>query len=139
MKQIILEFNGYWREVNKSGVPVQSGVYCVYACTYNESSDTVTLRELMYIGESENVRTRLVNHEKLPKWKSRLDAGETLCYSFASIGTVDRVRVEAALINYHRPPCNTEYVNSFPYPTTSVTTSGRNYFLESEFTVHEKW
>lgn len=138
MKQISLEFNGYWREVNKSGVPAQSGVYCVYACTYNQTEGTVSIRELMYIGESENVQKRLSNHEKLSKWESRLRSGETLCYSFAGVGNVDRVRAEAALIYHHRPPCNTEYVNYFPYPETTIRTSGRNYLLKSEFTVHTR-
>ena len=37
MKTITLKFNGYWREVNKGGVPNQSGIYCVYSCIYNAS------------------------------------------------------------------------------------------------------
>lgn len=139
MKEINLEFNGYWREVNKGGVPAESGIYCVYACTYNSAEGTVSLRELMYVGESENVKKRLTDHEKLPKWKNRLRAGETLCYSFANIGNVERIRAEAAIINYHKPPCNTEYINSFPYTTTTIFTSGRNCFLKNEFTVYERW
>ncbi len=34
MKAITLNFNGYWREVNKGYVPSKSGIYCVYSCIY---------------------------------------------------------------------------------------------------------
>lgn len=136
MKTISLEFEGYWREINKGGVPAQSGIYCVYACTYNQSEDTVTLRELVYIGESENVRDRLTNHERLPDWKKRLKAGETLCYSVATVSRSDRNRAEAAVIFHHKPPCNTEYKYSFPFETTTIQTSGRNNMLDSSFTVY---
>lgn len=136
MKTISLAFEGYWLEINKSGVPAQSGVYCVYACTYNQNKDTVTLRELVYVGESENVRNRLANHERLPDWKKRLTAGETLCYSVAAVSGSDRNRAEAAVIFHHKPPCNTEYKYSFPFESTTIQTSGRNTLLDSSFTVY---
>ena len=136
MKTISLAFEGYWLESNKSGVPAQSGIYCVYACTYNQNKDTVTLRELVYVGESENVRNRLANHERLPDWKKRLKAGETLCYSAAAVSGSDRNRAEAAVIFHHKPPCNTEYKYSFPFEFTMIQTSGRNAMLDSSFTVY---
>ena len=136
MKTISLEFEGYWREINKGSVPAQSGIYCVYTCTYNQSEGTVTLRELVYVGESENVRDRLTNHERLPDWKKRLKAGETLCYSVATVSGNDRNRAEAAVIFHHKPPCNTEYKYSFPFETTTIQTSGRNNMLDSSFTVY---
>lgn len=136
MKTISLSFKGYWREVNKGKVPDQAGVYCVYACTYNTSNATVSLRKILYIGESENVRDRISNHDRLSDWKNLLNSGETLCYSFASVDSADRVRAEAALIYQHKPPCNTEYVNSFPFNNTTIKTSGQNALLNSEFTVY---
>ena len=36
-----LEFDGYWRDENKGGVPAESGVYCVYACTWSSEAKTV--------------------------------------------------------------------------------------------------
>lgn len=137
MKTISLNFDGYWREVNKDSVPSESGIYCVYACTYNQTAKTVSLRELVYIGESDNVHERLSNHEKLPDWKRRLKAGETLCYSVASVESTDRIRAEAAMIYHHKPPCNTEYKYSFPYSDTTIQTSGKNAKLDTFFTVHQ--
>lgn len=136
MKTISLDFQGYWLEANKSGIPAESGIYCVYACTYNSNSDTVSLRELIYVGESHNVRERIDDHERLPDWKRRLHPGETICYSFAEIGSVDRNRAEAAVIYHHKPPCNTEYKNSFPFEDTQIITSGKNALLKTSFIVH---
>ena len=122
-------------EVNKNGIPDASGIYCVYACTYNAITDKVSIRELIYVGESDNIWNRISNHERLADWKKRLRSNETLCYSFAGVSENDRVRAEAAVIFHHKPPCNTEYRNSFPFDTTTVTTSGRNAMLDSGYTV----
>ncbi len=133
-----LAFKGYWRAVNKGGIPAESGIYCVYACTYNQSENTVSLRKLIYIGESDDVKARIADHEKWDDWESHLMAGETLCFSFAPIGDAGRVRAECAMINYHSPPENIECVNSFPYDTTRITTSGKNHLLKSSFTVYRR-
>ena len=136
MKTIALDFQGYWLEVNKGGVPEKAGIYCVYAGTYDKSADTVSLRELIYVGESYNVGARISNHERLSDWKKRLNTGETLCYSFAGATSEDRERAEAAVIYHHKPPCNTEYKDSFPFTETIIRTSGRNARLDSCFTVY---
>ena len=138
MKTISLNFKGYWLETHKPSVPDTSGVYCVYTGTYRTETNQVSLRELIYVGESSNVRDRLANHERLKDWKRRLRAGEILCYSVATVNTIDRERAEATVIYRHKPPCNMEYINRFPYENTHIETSGRNCFLESAFTVYTK-
>lgn len=138
MKTITLNFRGYWIEATKGSIPKKSGVYCVYAGTYNHAKGNVSLRELIYVGESEDVRTRLENHERQEDWEKLLRAGETLCYSMAEMVSDDRVRAEAAVIHRHKPPCNREYVSRFPFATTTIKTSGWNYLLKTEFTVFTK-
>ena len=134
-KSYSLTYDGYWREVNARGIPAQSGIYSVYACRHNPSAKTVTVRKLVYIGEAQNVRDRISRHEKWPLWRRHLSAGEVLCFNFAPI-IGGRARVEAALIHHHKPPENTEYVDTFPYEETRVSTSGKNKLLASHFTVH---
>ena len=129
-----LNFDGYWRERNRGGIPAASGIYCVYAGSYNPSSNTVSLRELVYIGESENVRDRIAGHEKWARWRRHLLAGEEIWFNCALIRD-GRERAEAAMISKHKPPENTEYVDSFPYDTTTVYTTGRNALLRAVFTV----
>ena len=43
-----IKFDGYWRESNIDGIPSESGVYCVYECTYNVTTDKVIIHELIY-------------------------------------------------------------------------------------------
>ena len=137
---ISLDYDGYWREPAVGGIPNQSGVYSVYACTHNAAANTVTIRKLLYIGESATVRDRIQQHLSGAtgrSWKQHLLAGEVLCFAFAPISGATRKRAEAALIYKHKPPENTEYVYSFPakWSPTTVKTSGRNKLLSSHFTV----
>lgn len=134
-KNITLTFDGYWREQKQGSVPPSSGVYCVYTATYNQMQNTVTLHNLVYIGEAGNVQQRLANHERRNDWARHLGWGQELCFSFAPVQTADRVQCEAALINQHKPPANTEYVDVFPYDPTTITISGRAEMLQSGFTV----
>lgn len=137
-KTIELEFQGYWRESNKGGLPEKSGIYNVYSCVFNERKSTVTLKSYIYTGESNNVRARVADHEKLDDWERHLKVNEQLCYSFANVSSVDRVRAEAAVIYEHKPPENTEFRDSFPYETTTMKLEGQIALLNSDFTVYKK-
>ena len=106
----------------------------MYACRYNAAEKTVSLDKLIYIGESVNVHDRIQGHEKWPAWRRHLSHGQELCINFAAVSG-ERERAEAALIFHHKPPENTEFVNQFPYATTTVHTSGRNALLSPVFTV----
>ena len=132
MKTIELTFDGYWREINKGGVPSKSGVYCVYSCLFDRQSDRVSIKKLIYVGESSNVRLRITGHERLEDWKRHLRSDETLCYSFAPISD-DRDRAEAAIIYMHEPPENTEYAKNFPFSNTLMKLYGETIGLETEF------
>ncbi|MEJ2632783.1 MAG: GIY-YIG nuclease family protein [Acidihalobacter sp.] len=110
-----LEFDGYWREPAKGGIPDKSGIYCVYSCVHNASNKTVSLKKLIYIGESGDVKSRIANHEKLSDWKKHVTHGEVLCFSFAPVSSASRVRCEAAMIFKHEPPVNAEYAEAFPH------------------------
>lgn len=131
-----IDFDGYWREKNKGGIPKESGFYCVYSCVHNESEKNISIKKLIYIGESENVNERIDGHEKLPDWKKHLKSGEELCYNFGGVSSSSRVRCEAAMIFKHKPPENTEYVNVFPFDQTTLKLSGKTAKLTTNFTVN---
>ncbi len=133
----VLNFKGYWREPNIGGMPSSSGIYGVYACTYHPYAKSVSLQRLLYIGEAANVHDRIVNHEKWIEWRRQLNSGEVLSLNAALIsGQSDRCRVEAAMIFTHRPPCNTEYRDCFPFDMTSISTTGSNELLKSTLTAY---
>lgn len=133
---IALDFDGYWREPAISGLPASGGVYCVYTCTYQQETKTVSIARLVYIGEAADVRERVTNHELRPTWSKQLATGQVLCFSAATTGT--RKRAEAALIFKHKPAVNIEYTHSFPFDTTTVTVSGRAVKLTPSFTVKKE-
>jgi hypothetical protein len=134
--RIPLQFHGYWPDVNECWVPRISGVYAVYGCTFNPWRNTVALGQLIYIGESDDVRRRIWSHERKKDWYSFLGyTCRQIAYSVAPIAEPFRVRAEAALIRWHMPPANVEYKFRFPYDTTQVLVSGDAWGLSSEFSV----
>lgn len=128
---------GYWRDRNKAGIPIYSGVYFVYTAIYNEISKNLSLGELIYIGESENVNSRIQNHEKYETWISLLSDGQELCFSTAVVHGDDRTRVEAAYIFKHKPQVNIEYKNSFPFNQTTIISTGKTILVNINFTVNK--
>ena len=135
-KTLDLDFDGYWREPSIGSLPAASGIYCVYACTHDAGSRTVSLKKLIYIGESVDVRCRVGGHERVAIWKKELPSGQVLCFSAAGVSpAADRERAEAAMIFQHQPPANTSCKDVFPYDTTTINVSGRAALLTASFTV----
>ena len=136
-KSYSLDFGGYWREPNVAGLPAVSGVYGVYACTYDLREKAVSLRRLLYIGEAADIRNRVTCHERWNDWQRAREAGEELCFNAAAIGPQDdRERAEAAMIHEHKPPLNIEFMRTFPYDVTVVATTGRNALMKAMFAVY---
>ena len=131
-----LDFRGYWRDVDKSGVPAESGIYCVYVCKFiPPPKDTVTLTKLIYIGEANDVNDRISNHEKRSKWEDEVPSDHVLCFSFAGATSPNRERAECALIYHHQPTCNEECKDEFHYEETTVISKGKHKLIESPITV----
>ena len=133
-----LDFRGYWRESDWVELPAESGIYCIYTGTCNEWEKTVSLRRVLYIGESKNVRTRVPENPKnrRDKWAQELEFGEELWASSANISPDGaRQRAEAAMIFHHKPTCNIEYKYEFPFDRTTVQTQGMKEYLSTTFTV----
>ena len=101
-----LNFEGYWRDINKGGLPTYSGIYTVYRCRYNDDVDTVSLIEIIYIGQAENIRDRHKNHEKLELFKTQLKSEEELCYSCTQVDKGSLDLVENALVFAQKPRLN---------------------------------
>lgn len=125
IKSYSLVFNGYWRELNKNGVPSKTGIYLVYRCVYDAKSNTVGLKDIIYIGQAENAHDRIANHERLNDFKEQLQQGEELCYSFAEVSSSDLDIIENALIFAQKPILNDQLKNTFNYGVVTVKVDGR--------------
>ena len=126
--QYDLTFKGYWR-VPTSGVAPWPGVYCVYVF------HSLSSYRVLYIGEASEIESTLVRRRLEPRWK-RAARGHRLFFSAAKVPSeADRKQAAAAMIHYHKPPCNDEHKDVFPFPETTVITAGENLALEEAFTV----
>ena len=130
MKDYILNFEGYWRDCNKSGLPTYPGIYLVYRCRYNPQNDTVSLIDIIYIGKADNIRDRHKCHEKEMMFKSQLLQDEEICISCAKI-TEDIDFVENALIFVQKPLLNEQgkdrFANGQIHVSLNGTCSGMKY------------
>ena len=123
MKDYILNFDGYWRECNKNGLPTYPGIYLVYRSRYNPQNDTVSLVEIIYIGKTDNIHDRLIKHEKYDLFVSQLREYEELCYSCAEV-VEDIELVENALIFVQKPVLNDQGKDSYNYSRAHFVLDG---------------
>ena len=125
MKTYDLKFKGYWRDVNRQGLPMTAGIYIVYKCIYNELSDTVTLLEILYIGQAKNLNERVDTHDKRDTFLGKCNGAETLCYSVAEVKETDLNIVENALVFAQKPALNDKLKDTFNYESAEFHIEGR--------------
>ena len=130
-----MTFQGYWRDEHEQDLPSLSGVYCVYVCVDHPDTKEVQLTELIYIGETNDIRASIAIHEKHPLWKTHGNPGTDICYSYALVDPQDRERCAAALIFQHQPRDNQEYRLAFPFGDTSISLLGQIRHLTPNFTI----
>lgn len=119
-----LNFKGYWIESHISGIPQSSGIYLVYKCTYDDAG--VTLKELLYIGKSDNLHNSIESDNKRDFFKKECHNGEILCYSIAEAPQKDLNIIENALIFAQHPKLNDDLNNGFKFdPPVDFLLEGR--------------
>lgn len=95
----------------------------VYRCQYNATNDTVSLIDIIYIGQTTNIHDRIGTHDKYDLFKSKLLVGEEQCYSCAKVVN-DVDMVENALIFAQKPELNDQGKNSYNYERINVRVGG---------------
>lgn len=136
MKRYNINFKGYRRDCNKSTLPKNSGIYIVYRCVYDQGTDKVKLKKIIYIGQAQDLNQRLNNHEKYPEFLSQCGTGEELCYAYADVSLDDLDIVENALIFAQKPPLNSDLVDSFNHESAGFWIEGKCALLKyTDFTI----
>ena len=139
MRTYSIQFDGYWLEQNKANVPERSGVYLVYRGKYDQVEKIVKLYEIIYIGQSVDMRQRIVSHDHLDKFKKTLENGETLCYSCASVDENDLDIIENALIIAQKPRLNDYKQSGLNFSEKRFIVSGRCELLKyKDFSITSK-
>lgn len=127
-----LKFEVYEDGHDHSALPDKSGIYCVYAIPNNDddnASNNGIHTNLIYIGESGDVRDRIERHEKRQKWKRWADNnGKKLFYCCAIVPDEDeREAAESAMIAEYKP--------KFNFPFCKCAISDDSYHMRGEFKV----
>ena len=125
-------FRGYRRDENASGLPSYSGIYIVYTCVYNTIQKTVSLKELIYIGQARNIQERVCTHDMREKFLAELKNEEQLCYAYAEVDVADLNIIENALIFSQKPKLNSQYTRSFNYPSSRFIVEGKCALLNNK-------
>jgi len=105
-----------------SNVPDKEGIYMILCGKRSDEPnkwDTSSYK-LLYIGESEKVRSRIVRHEKWSCWKRNCENHILLKVATCEFGTEKRQKVECCLINNTKPICNDECKDDYPYKDDTV-------------------
>lgn len=124
MSEYNLNFRGYWVDVHTSEIPKVSRVYLVYRCTYD--AEGVTLKELLYIGQSTDMNARINDHDQKETFLRECEEGETICYSVAEVSKNDLDVVENTLIFAQKPRLNTRLKDNFEHDIpVSLNLEGR--------------
>ncbi len=132
-KRYALDFAVYQRH----DLPEEPGIYCVYSASFRRSDKVY---ELLYIGKADRLWSRVdKNRQDWKEWERFVNAkqGQTLRLTAAHVPRNHLRRVESAMIYQHKPRFNKKSLHSFRHPRTTVSTGGKNYLLEREFTVGE--
>lgn len=136
MKRYNINFKGYRRDCNKATLPHDSGIYMVYRCIYDSFTDKVTLKEIIYIGQAEDLCDRLNNHDKRPLFLKACERGEEICYAYANVSMDDLNIVENALVFAQKPRLNFDLVDSFNYDSAAFLVEGKCALLDyTDFTI----
>lgn len=136
-----LDWDGVW-EIKEddipSNIPDEEGIYMVICGKRSDEPNKwdTSSYELLYIGEAEEVRSRIVGHEKWSLWKRNCKNHLILKVAKCKFGTTKRQKVECCLIYKTKPTCNDECKDVFPYEddTIQITNTGRTSPLSGSYT-----
>lgn len=117
---------GYFRDEARKFFPEKPGIYFVYSGVFSNTLRIATLRNLLYIGETDNLYSRFNEHDRRNDFLGQLDEGESLFYTLAvtSDSDLERKQIEAALIYELNPLLNKKSIDSFNYDETIIEIYG---------------
>lgn len=126
-----LDFEGY---VWENDLPEKAGIYLTYTVKFNEETKRYNLDELVYIGESDKIKSRQAEHYADGDYPK--NAKLAYAYSLLAGGEDNRKRCEAAMIYKVQPKWNIQNKKSFNYDTTTVKSAGKHNSVPSELTAY---
>lgn len=127
--KISLVMHGWFKEAKTSGLPDETGLYLVFGGIPLENGNA-HIKHLIYIGQAQDIKDRIADHEKKPKFKDKLAEGESLYYYCVYLKNKDLDESEGAMIKYfnrYADIINEKCTESFTskYDVINVTLTGK--------------
>lgn len=128
-KEYLLNVQGYYADDIRTQFPNHAGIYFVYRGVLNRSTNSCTLKQLLYIGQTDNLYHRHNEHPYRDTFLAYIGMDEMLFYTFVLTELLeeDRRRVKAALIYELKPILNSQNYYTFDYPPTRVVIQGNRH------------
>lgn len=122
---------GYILYRNKHDLHQCQGIYIVYKCDYNTQNDSVDIKDILYIGQTDNIFERHNNpqkpHEHNDDFVREAGGKEHICFGeilLPDIREDDLETIEAALIHIQKPPVNTDNKSHYTKSASDITMTG---------------
>lgn len=126
---------GFYLDRDKAYLPKISGIYIVYKCYYDAFLDTVDVKEVLYIGESENICERHngtpeqpLKHEHYGDFVKMAGDSSNICYGIVPMEKYsddERRWIQDAMIYSQKPEINVcEEKEHYSHPTVDITMKG---------------
>ena len=97
------------------------------------------LKEILYIGQADNLNKRHEKHEKEDEFLNECKGNEVLCYAVAEVKKENLNIVENALIFAQKPRLNDVYKDKFNYESSEFHLEGRCALMKySDFSIENK-
>lgn len=124
-----LVMHGWFKEAEPSGLPDETGLYLVFGGIPLENGNAY-IKHLIYIGQAQDIKDRIADHEKKPKFEDKLAEGESLYYYCVYLKNKDLDESEGAMIKYfnrHADIINDKCTESFTsnYDVIDVALTGK--------------
>lgn len=126
---------GFYLDRDKATMPKFSGIYVVYTCNYDSFSETVDVKEVLYIGETKNIYERHngipdqpTNHEHYDDFVKEAGGTVHICYGVIPMDGYpdeDRKWIQDAMIYSQKPPINDgNEKEHYTHPAIDLTLNG---------------
>lgn len=140
MEILNIDFKGYRLDADVRTLSMTPGIYVVYRCLYDSINNIVDIKDLLYIGQTYNLREGLTNHEKKSRWLKECSQKESLCYAYAKVEKEKLDRVENGLIFMQKPRMNEILKDSYIYdtPVGFKITGNSDLFMQKNFKIVQK-
>lgn len=129
-----LQWDGVWRierDCVAKSIPSNAGFYmvlCGQRCSDSERWDPGTYH-VMYIGEAQNIRSRIVNHNEWDCWEEHCQENILLKAASCSLHEEERKKIECCLVYNVKPICNQICKDNFPHAGDIVEIENKGKFL----------